>query len=184
MKENNNAMINLSPLEQQRIILKQRLVRFFVIFNLGLIFTFSIGFILLFPSLFYLIYQERELNRNLEILKKEPILTEFRDIENNIKSVNQKLTIIQNNQKSLISPSILLKKILAGKPEGLSFQSIAYSFLNGKSVFSLSGKTSTRSVFLRFIEDLKKEKMIKNIQSPLANILKEKDSGFNLTLEF
>lgn len=176
-------MINLLPLEKQEIIYKEKRRRFLMAFGLGFAFVLFWGFILALPSFFYLTSKERELSRELKALEDSRILKDVKSIEEEIQNLSQKLTLEKQNRQKTQVPSVFLEKILSLKPQGLSINSLSYNQAPAQSAVSIRGSAQKRSILIDFADKLKKEPLIKNVNFPITNILKETNIEFTIIAE-
>lgn len=177
-------MINIIPEERKKIIEKERIRRFIFVFGIFIFSLLIFSIILAVPSVIYLNGQQREIKRTIETFEAGSIFKEIRDIERAIREFNQRLILFQNNQSAVLKPSFFLSKILEQKPDSLRIEAMSFSKLNKIPRITIRGRSSSRSELLKFIGDLKEIPSIKNVYSPIENILREKDVEFNLVVEF
>lgn len=177
-------MINIIPEERKKIIEKERIRRFVLVLGISL-FSLSIFLIILsIPSVVYLSGEEREIKRTIGALESGPIFKEIRNIEKEIQELSKKLILFQNNQDNVLSPSFFVEKILEQKPGSLKIETMSFNKLNKIPKITIRGRSPSRLELLKFIGDLSGTPSIKNVYSPIANILREKDVEFNLVVEF
>lgn len=149
------------------------------------LFSFLIfSIILSIPFVVYLNEQQKEIKRTIEAFKAGSIFKEIRDIEKEIQDFNQKLISFQDNQNNALNLSFFLAEILEQKPDSLKIETISFGNSNKIPRITIRGRSPSRSEFLKFVAALNGISSIKNVYSPIANILREKDFEFNLVAEF
>lgn len=177
-------MINIIPEERKKIIGKERVGRFVLVLGIFLFLLLIFSIILSIPPVIYLNSQQKEIKRTIEAFEAGSIFKEIRNIEKEIQEFNQKLILFQNNQNNVLNPSFFLAKILEQKPDSLKIETMSFNKLNKIPKITIRGRSFSRSELLKFIGDLNGVPSIKNVYSPIANILREKDVEFNLVVEF
>lgn len=177
-------MINLLPPEKQEIILREKFSRLLFVFLLGLAFILFSALVSLLPAFVYLDSKNKEAARELKAIEQSRVFKDVQEIEKGIRELNQKIALIQKNKTLVAEPSVFLEKLLEHKNKGIKINSFDYSFLGALPVVSLKGISAARASFLAYSAKLKNEPLIKSVNSPIANILKEKDFDFGLTIEF
>jgi hypothetical protein len=99
-------------------------------------------------------------------------------VEKDINELNGALLSIDKiRKKESFNFPYILRVIGAAVPEGAKMTNITYR--EGSIV--ISGHADQRSEVLKLKENLEKEKVFKNINSPLSNIIKEQDINFNFS---
>lgn len=177
-------MINIIPEERKKIIGKERIRRFVLVLGIFLFLLLVFSIILALPSVVYLNGQQKEIKRTIETFEAGPIFKEIRNIEKEIQDFQQKLILFQNNQSNVLSPSFFIARILEQKPDSLKIETMFFSKLNKIPKITIRGHSPSRLELLKFVGDLNGVPSIKNVYSPIANILREKDVEFNLVVEF
>jgi hypothetical protein len=100
---------------------------------------------------------------------------------NNLNVLNRRLKILRPLGQAG-SPADLFGQILAGKPKGVKISSLNYSTsTDRRGTVSLAGIAATRSELLNFIEMLKKNDVFINIESPVANLIRQREVDFTIT---
>jgi len=101
------------------------------------------------------------------------------DIEE-IKKVNTQLSVLESvvNKEEGIADS--LEDILLHKEKNISIKSINS---NDGETFEIRGSANDRDGLLVFIQSLEDSSKIKNVESPISNLLAEKDAEFLITLQ-
>lgn len=75
----------------------------------------------------------------------------------------------------------ILKKIIDKRSAGIQLTSLKFT-TQGDSSVTVSGKSQTRVALLDYLEDLRAEPRFLKVESPVKNIIREKDIAFNLTI--
>ncbi len=98
-----------------------------------------------------------------------------------INLINQKIKQLKNIQKDYIKWSRLLKNFFELTPGGIKLTSVDFDKEQNK--IYINGHATTRQSFLEYKRNLQNADMIKNIDSPITNLLHEADFNFKLTGE-
>ena len=175
-------MINLLPYDEIEKLGREHLGRFAVVAGLSLSGIVAIGLILLVPSYLFLLYEKRELGRELELTYRSLEMSEVDYIESEIANFNAALGIFEKNEREIRPVASILEKILSFRPDTMRFESIGYSRTKGERI-SVKGRVSSREVFLDFVARLETSGLFKKVDSPVSNLLREKDVDFSLILE-
>ncbi len=177
-------MINLLPYDEKEKALKERLRRAIVVFSLALASILLIGIILMLPAYFYLFFQKQGVERQLQGAEQEADKSETEALKKEVAGINSKLSILDNAGKSSKPVAGLFSKVLRAMPEGVSVKSISYSASKGQAPGSmaLDGKADTRDAFILFKKNIEESGDFSKIESPVSNLLSEKDVDFSLTL--
>ncbi len=164
---------------------RERLRRFVVVFGVIFGIILSIGVILMFPSYIALVFQRRDLMRELDLSRKAPLLGEVDQIEKSIKDFNKKLLLYEKSAKAANPVSSIEEQILKLRPSAISIRTISYdsaSKTNPERI-SIKGRAKSRSELLRFQKNLESSGLFKKVHSPISNLLQEIDLGFSLILD-
>ncbi len=154
------------------------MTRFFLLFYFYATIVFASGVVLLLPSYFSLTFQEKDILRQIELTKKSVEAKRVEEAEQSIRNVNKKLEILAAHKSSPISA--YLAALSAKTLGGVTLSSITFS--KEKQTLEIRGKASERPYFLKFLENLKEEERFKSINSPISNLLKERDLDFVVTV--
>jgi Tfp pilus assembly protein PilN len=125
------------------------------------------------------------LSDNLEDLKKEAgyISEQNLPFDEKITAINSKLSSADFVQKNFIRWSEIIYSITNTIPPGVEFKNLS---LNKNNKIEINGISDNRDNFLLFKKNLEESKIVKNIDSPLTNILYQTNFEFSLsaTLNF
>jgi len=171
--------MNFLPEEDKIKIKKEYLRRLFVVLGTFSFFVISIGIILLLSYAIFLRDQKYNLERQLAI--SEERLSRGK-IENTIflaEEFNTKISLLDSGQKSIGEKSAFIKIILEEKTDKIKIN----DFFFDKGKVLIQGLSENRQNLLSFIDSLRKKKDFKKVESPVSNLIKERDIEFNLTIE-
>ena len=171
--------MNFLPEEDKRKIKKEYLRRLFVVLG---IFSFSailIGIILLLAPSIFLRDQEQNLERQLVISEERLSRGKIENTVSLTKELNTKISFLDSEQKNIKEKSAFIKIILEEKTNEIKIN----NFFFDKGKILIQGLSESRQSLLSFIDSLKKKKDFKKVESPVSNLIKERDIEFNLTIE-
>ncbi len=143
-------------------------------------------FLLLFITLInglFLEISNHYLIKNFEEIKKqkEAIQIQNQPFNQDVSIINQKLkniNIIQNEYTKWSSFLVALNKNI---PAGIVLSQ--FSFDKKNNFLELNGTAATRDDFLIFKKQLEESNLVKNLKSPLTNLLYQNNVKFNLNGE-
>jgi hypothetical protein len=170
--------MNFLPEEDKKNIKREYYRRLFVVFGLFSFFAIVIGIILLLPVIFLFQGQKTETARQIavsqELLKNEG----GENIVRLVQELNTRAEHLSEQKKNIWEASPLIKKILTAKSENIKIKRIS---LDEKTIV-VQGISDTRQRLLSFIDDLKRGGFSK-VESPLSNIIKDKDIDFTINIQ-
>lgn len=178
-------MINLLPDDEIKKLGRERLGRFAVVTGFSLSAIVALGVLLLLPSYLSLLGEKQEVGRELELARRRLYASEVDYIEGEIANFNAKLEASETNEKEIHSATLILEKVLLLRPAAMRFERVSYesAALAAPERISLQGHTSSRQELLDFIKRLEDSGLFKKINSPISNLLREKNIDFSLLLE-
>lgn len=171
--------MNFLPEEDKIKIKKEYLRRLFVVLGTFSFFVISIGIILLLSYVIFLGDQRHNLERQLAISGER--LSRGK-IENTIllaEEFNTKISLLDSGQKNIGEKSAFIKIILEEKTDKIKIN----DFFFDKGKVLIQGLSENRQNLLSFIDSLRKKKDFKKVESPVSNLIKERDIEFKLTIE-
>lgn len=175
-------MIDLSPPSLRRIVTKERFRRFAVVGVIGFAVVFMYAWALLLPSFFLLVFEQKEFMRQRLILEQTLELQRSKEIEQELSFLDFKARSIIENEERIYKIAPILVQVLrmVGADVSLSALSLRESAISGIAyVVDISGSATSRDRFLEFVNSLKSKKDFL-VESPLANVLKEKEVDFKV----
>ena len=171
-------MINLVPQNAQHRLLIERRNRALSAFGFFVTGIMATGFVMLLPSFIALRYLTQDFLYAREVEERSPV---SRALEER----GQELTQFESLARSVLSqahttPSFedMVREIIRITPSDINLLTMRFE----KNTFTIDGHYQRRASFLAFLEALKTSAFVKNISSPLSNLLKEADAPFHLTL--
>lgn len=175
-------MINLLSSEGQRKLIREYRHRRLVVTG---ILTFSlsiIGLIIVGLLIFVVFTREKEVKTSLQNAVNETVKPSL-DWEGEIKKINTSLAVIKNNQKQ-IKLGYWWSKILDQRVAGISITDwrLETKTKEKTTEITLAGQARTRQNLLDFIGKLKEDKSFSSVDSPIANLIKNRDLDFTIKL--
>lgn len=171
--------MNFLPEEDKRKIKKEYLRRLFVIIGIFSFSAISIGIILLLPPSIFLKDQKHNLERQLVISEERLSRGKIENTISLAEEINTKISLLDSGQKNVGEKSAFIKIILEEKTNKIKIND--FFFAQGKVL--IQGLSENRQNLLSFIDSLRKKKDFKKVESPVSNLIKERDIEFNLTIE-
>lgn len=170
--------MNLLPPYQREIIQKEIIARLLFV-ALGIMSFFALIFlVLMYNVLLYINLQTPAVITRLAAEQGTQKANMVELVEKDINELNSALVSIDKiRKKEAFNFPYILRVIGAVMPQGAKVKSITYQ--SGNLV--ISGHADERPQVLKLKENLEKEKVFKNINSPLSNIIKERDINFNFS---
>ncbi|MFY9457912.1 MAG: PilN domain-containing protein [Candidatus Spechtbacterales bacterium] len=168
--------MNLLPPYQREIIHEEIITRLLFVVG-GIMFFLSLIFlVLMYNVLLYINLQIPALEGRLVAEQKTQKANLVELVEGDIGELNSALVSIDKiRKKESFNFPYILRVIGSLMPEGTQMKSITYQGGN----LAISGHADERSGVLKLKENLEKAKVFKNINSPLSNIIKERDIVFS-----
>lgn len=173
-------MINLLPLENQRLLRAIYRKRFINITLVVLSFLFISSTIMLVPS--YVIYKAKgaeALSRLGEFSEEDRQKTE--EGLATIAKFKQNLGQIFPATVAGVTLSERLNLVLSVREEGLNITEIS---ITDKKNFSLRGVAETRQDIISFVDALESIPDVTEVNSPISNLIAERDGTFVISFSF
>lgn len=172
-------MINLLPIQKKEELDSIKKIKILSILGFLLLISMVFLVVLFFSIEIYLTSENQNqkfLVDNAISLSSDP---KHKELENKITESNDIIKKLDDFYKKQIEVSDAIEKITNIMPDNVSLVSISYNEKNFE--ISLHGKAKTRDDFLAFKKMLEEQPEIKNLNSPISNILKSVDVEFSLT---
>jgi len=115
------------------------------------------------------------LNYRVEKLEKIDAATTY---DNEISRINRQINQVELIQKDYVKWSRVLTNLLSIIPEGNTIGGLRLDQKNKKMV--IYGNSKTRDDFLKIKDALEKSDLIADLESPISNILSQKNISFSL----
>ena len=173
--------LNLLPSQEKKELKTAEMNQWFILFG-GWLFFFLIIFILLCLSVyFYLSILVRAQNDLMEAQERHNKTQELAQFEKQIQEANQSVSQVYGLQKGLKSLTPVLEELVGLAPEGVSLTDFSYE--KSFSRIELNGRALLREQFLIFQKKIEESPDFTDIDSPISNLLKQKDVDFVLSFK-
>ncbi len=140
---------------------------------------------LLLPSFFFLQFQIGNLQNNLAAIEKSDGYKKIAITEREIDRINTSLALFTRFHNAGPQVSQLFDELFAyTKDTNIIFTSIAYTRSASGTSMVIVGRAATRDGLRSFIDTLGKNKYVKNVVSPVTNLLEREQSQFTITINF
>ena len=171
-------MINLLPVEAKKQLAHDRFSRLLFVCGLIMLAIFFSGAALMFLAFVSLNLQKGELLRELEAARKSPTLQRVEEVEASIRKTNERLRIFSRSLGRENRISHILEAVIGYRQSTVSLEELTFS---GPSEFRLKGVAGTRDDLLVFTRLLNSSDLIAKVNSPISNLLKDRNVEFSLT---
>ncbi len=138
---------------------------------------FSIFLAGAFLSLSILLKEQANL---VAIRESEPQMQNLLKIEDKIKQTNQIIKQINSKQRQMVLWTPLLERLTKTVPAGLYLTNLSYQPSGNRII--LNGWADQREDLLCFQRSLEENPFFAEVETPLANLVKEKNIDFSFTL--
>jgi hypothetical protein len=176
-------MINLLSSEQKKLLRSDYRQRVLVVS--GFLFSFLLLIAIGILATLYLSV-DTNYKQTKDALAKEQaknIIMAANKLEKEIKSFSQKLSLLTKSSTSTPVTEVI-KSVLNRKVSGVALDDIQYDKSSDNlAVLKISGVAQTRSQLLAFVEVLRSDPNFKKVDSPVSNLIKERQAEFTLNLE-
>lgn len=170
--------MNFLPDENKILFKKEYFRRLEVISGCFSFFIIFFSVAMLLPKFVLLSSEKKFLQEKLESINQVVSSTISKDIDAMVAEVNREISSILGGEPNGYEKSMLIKIITNAKTVGVSLKNID---INNKQIL-VKGTGKMRADMLNFVDILKKESIFKKVDSPVGNLLKEKDVEFLLTI--
>ncbi len=145
-----------------------------------------IGIISLIPSYFYSSLQEKNSIKKLDLAQKSAeskgvyaLIKELQQSEDNIKKLK--------NEDLRLSYSSVVDTLLTYRTASIKINSIQITGVKNATSTAeviIQGKAVTREALLSFKKYLEQDPYVSNVEMPISDLAKNKDSAFAIRLKF
>lgn len=171
--------LNLLPPEEKEILRWERINRL-IIFYGGIFFIILVIFVLLlFINLIFLNIQLKAIERLVIVEEKSASAQTIKELKEEIATFNQKLEILDQIQSKTKGYSIILEDLAKIIPSGVRLYS--FSFDSKTKKIAIEGYAPERNQVISLKESLEKSSEFNSIESPISNLLKQKDINFRFS---
>lgn len=129
-----------------------------------------------------LILAKMQLSKNLAEIESRQILTsEYVTVNDDVKALEQQIARVETLQRMAISPSALLQDIAGRTPEGIAIASLGFDLAAAK--LDLTGIAAKREDLLAYEEAMRASPFVKQLDSPISNLLRKTDANFQFAIQ-
>jgi len=171
-------MINLLPEQAKLQLARDRFSRALLTAGAMLFMVTASAALMMLLTYVSLGLQKSELLRELAIAKKSPTLARVETVEEKIILTNDVVKIFLKGLERENRISHILDEALKNRPPAVGINEFTY---NSPNEFRLRGSAQSRNDLLLFVERLSKSKVISGVNSPISNLLKDRDIEFELS---
>ncbi len=140
------------------------------------------GVIGLVPSYIIAVSKERDANTSLAILNKSLSGKTVEELDIWLKNINAKVKLFAPSQDT-DKPYEAFKEIIALKPTGIRLTGLTYAKNKTETEYKLEGIADNRRTLVDFQNNLNTSNKFTSANIPVADLAKDKDISFNLTLK-
>jgi len=167
--------MNLLPPQEREKIHADTMTRLFFVAGGILVFWAGIFLVLLYNSILFLNLQIPAIEAQLQAEQSTQKATVVQDVESEIGELNEVLVKIEKiRQRKNFNFPYILRVIGSVVPEGSELRSITFQRGN----MAIQGHADERTKVLEIESKLKEADVFKDVNSPLSNIVKERDVSF------
>lgn len=176
-------MINLLPDQGKRSIKSDYLRRILVVSLFLIAVAFLLGNVLLALLAWRLQVEADGLTKLREAEEKKGDRLTLVEAKKSLTEAKNRLNILNNLEAPGRAPADLFEEIVRSKTKGIKIISLGYSTSTSQAgVVTIAGSMDTRNNFLKWVEILKTNKSFSAIDSPVSNIIRDREGSFTLTL--
>lgn len=150
--------------------------RFVVFFGIGCFVIFLAFVGLLIVNYMFIYFQIGPEIKRLEVEKQTERARKAAEFEKQIKDVNTKLNAVANAKKQIVPAMIIMEETFLAINSGSYLKNIIYD--KNTSTVSIKGFAKTRNDALKIEENIKKNPLFTELNSPYSNFLKQTSIDF------
>ena len=167
--------MNLLPPQEKEKIQRETMTRLLSVAGGILVFWTAIFLVLLYNSILFLNLQIPVIEERLQVEQNTQKANMVRSVEDEIGELNEVLIKIEKiRQRDTFNFPYILRVIGSVVPEGAELRSITFQ----KGNMAITGHADERAKVLEIKDKLEEADVFKDINSPLSNIVKERDISF------
>lgn len=168
--------LNLVPQTEKETYQTEISRRFVVFFSIGCFVIFLAFVGLLIVSYLFIYFQIGPETKRLEVEKQTEKAKKVAEFEKQIKDINTKLNTTLSAKKQIIPAMIILEETFSAINSGSYLKNIIYD--KNTSAVSIKGFARTRNDALKMEENIKKNPLFTELNSPYSNFLKQTNIDF------
>lgn len=178
-------MINLLPEEYKREVAHEYAWRFAESFGIGFLVLFMVALFALAPSYIFVYSKGEFVKQEYEALGvRKSALEADQVVASTVADVEKKLALVKPEPVPAPGYSAVVEAVLLKMVSGVSVDSIIYEGADGAGGFSgkttLTGVADDRKALLRFRASLEGEGKFLRIESPIENLIKDRNLRYTL----
>jgi len=172
--------LNLLPYQEQKNLRYELYIKAVWFFGFWLSMLGFIFLILAVPAYFFSVLQLADVERSRDAEAASLKTSGASSIENEINIFSERLKLIVKRENTRYSAADFISEIFSRAPVGVVVMMVNLDAKRQEAV--ISGIAKERGALLRFVDALKDSADVKSVSSPVANIIKEEDITFSLSL--
>lgn len=174
-------MFNLLPKAAKDTIRREYRVRLAAVALFFLSAALVIAALMLLPSWFLSAQKEAAARARADALVRSLSQRSAAGLEQELRTAQQRLNLL-SREAPVVSLYELTERIAAGRPPGVSLESITFSRTpEGRRAAFVSGTARDRAALVSFSRSLERARAFEKVDLPLSALAKEKDLIFSLT---
>lgn len=173
-------MINLLPFPDRKAVRAEYRHRLFVIAGLLSFGLTLITSIILGSFAFILFSRRNEVLQQIAAARRQFAAEEFAAARKLIEETNESVKILRA-APSGESVASVYKRLIDERAPGIKLIRLGFSAEGGGRV-DIDGRSPTRAVLLDFLDALGADSRFQSVDSPVKNIIRERDIDFHLTV--
>ena len=171
-------MINLLSIDDRQAVRAEYRHRLFILGSLLIFGLILISLIILGSFVFILSLRRDAVSGQIEATRQQFASTELEATRQLIGQANDAIKIINpTTDQELISA--IWERLITLRGPGVRLNHLAFSSL-GESQVAVNGQSQTRANLLAYLENLKRSGYFLRVESPIKNIIRERDITFSL----
>ncbi len=178
-------MSNLLPLEQQKEIHREYVLRRAIILLAFLLVVLVAAVVFLLPSFVVSYYKKGEMtDRVTYFTQSDAALKEDDTIRLKLHDVNKKLEVVKAPDQNFYIYS-LFRTILADQVPGVKLTELSYdtkSSKDGSGYITVGGTALDRESLTVFVNNLSREVVFSSVDLPISNFAKDRDIDFSIQI--
>ena len=175
-------MINLILPSDQRRICRDYRRRLTVVGSLLFLTAIIIAAMVLGAFSIVLIWRGQELTKELAVQAGASSSVKYNEQKEALDTLKKNVKLLALNQPTLL-PSLVIRQMAEAKPKGVVVTNFSVAeHEDGGSDLNLVGTAVTRADYLKFVEALRQMPITRLVDAPVANLIREKNINFQLTV--
>ena len=175
-----DILINLLPPQRRREIKNLRYTG--IVLKVGTMALFALIVLASFSyaCLYFIDFQEKSLDQEIASFKQTNSYKKTQEAQDSLREYNKIASKVKNGLKKQKEYWDIIYEINAKIPNDVVLTDLNVS---EEGIISLKGLAYTRKDFLSFKDGLEKSELFENLQSPISNLVMDKDVNFEFTAE-